>query len=75
MRKIDDLGRICIPKEIRRTHNIEEGDPLEVFVSEAGVILRKYAPGCIFCGEADGVEIFKGKRVCPECAKGVGKVG
>lgn len=45
VRRIDDLGRVVIPKEIRRTLRIREGDPLEIFVDRDGeVILKKYSP-------------------------------
>lgn len=73
VRKVDELGRIVIPKELRRTLNIEEGDPLEIFVDGEEVILRKYEPGCIFCGNVKYVVEFKGKKVCTNCIKDICK--
>ena len=49
VRRVDELGRIVIPMELRRTLNIGEKDPLEIFVAEDMIILKKYTPGCIFC--------------------------
>lgn len=67
VRKIDELGRIVLPIEIRNTMNIENRDPLEIFVDEDKIILRKYQPTCVFCNNADNVELFKGKLVCRDC--------
>jgi AbrB family transcriptional regulator (stage V sporulation protein T) len=44
VRRIDDLGRVMIPKEIRRMLRIREGDPLEIFVQDGGVFFKKYSP-------------------------------
>ncbi|MDI6872118.1 MAG: AbrB/MazE/SpoVT family DNA-binding domain-containing protein [Bacillota bacterium] len=69
VRKVDELGRVVIPIELRRTLGINEGDPLEIFTDDDGqIILRKYAPGCIFCGRVEGVREFSGQLVCTECA-------
>lgn len=46
IRRIDDLGRVVIPKEIRRTMNIREGEPLEIFLEDGGVVFKKYLPSC-----------------------------
>ena len=67
VRKIDELGRIVLPIEIRNTMSIENRDPLEIFVDEDKIILRKYQPACVFCNNADNVELFKGKLVCRDC--------
>lgn len=73
VRPIDQLGRIVIPKELRRTLDIEVGDPLEIFVDGEEVILRKYEPGCVFCGNVKYIVEFKGKKVCTNCIKGICK--
>ena len=73
VRKIDELGRIVIPKEFTRTLDIEVGDPLEIFVDGEEVILRKYEPGCVFCGNVKYIVEFKGKKVCTNCIKGICK--
>ena len=67
VRRIDELGRVVIPKEIRRTLRIKEGDPLEIFTEGDEIILKKYQPGCIFCNDARNVTLFKGKLVCEKC--------
>ncbi|HWR39521.1 MAG TPA: AbrB/MazE/SpoVT family DNA-binding domain-containing protein [Patescibacteria group bacterium] len=67
VRKVDELGRVVIPIELRRTLDIEEKDALEIYVDSDRIILRKYEPACVFCGNADGVTNFKGKNVCKEC--------
>lgn len=56
VRRIDDLGRVVIPREIRRTLHIKEGDPLEIFTGEGGVIFRKYNPTCDVKGFLDGLK-------------------
>ena len=73
VRPIDQLGRIVIPIELRRTLDIEVGDPLEIFVDGEEVILRKYEPGCVFCGDARDVVNYKGKNICKNCIKGICK--
>lgn len=67
VRQVDDLGRFVIPKEIRKTLNVNCGDPLEIFTEGDRIILKKYAPACIFCGEFEGITTFKGKLICPQC--------
>ena len=67
VRKVDELGRIVIPIELRRSLGIDIKDSLEIFVDEEHVILKKYAPACIFCGQAKDVEQYKGKNICPSC--------
>lgn len=70
VRKIDDLGRIVLPMELRRTLNIEEHDPVEIFTEEDTIILRKYAPvtACVFCGETKDLVSFCNKPICTKCA-------
>ena len=68
VRRIDDLGRVVIPKEIRRTLRIKEGTPMEIFTDREGeIILKKYSPCCIFCGNGDEVTYYKGKLICRDC--------
>lgn len=67
VRKVDDLGRIVIPIELRRTLGIEIKDSLEIYVENDQIILKKYLPACTFCANASGITIFKGKNVCSEC--------
>ncbi len=67
VRKIDDLGRMVIPIELRKTMNINKKDPMEIFVDEEKIVLKKYEPACIFCGNADETIEFKGRTICNEC--------
>lgn len=67
VRKVDELGRIVLPIELRRTLGIDEKDSLEIYVDENTIMLKKYEPACIFCGSADNVINFKGKNVCEHC--------
>ncbi|MEG1448049.1 MAG: AbrB/MazE/SpoVT family DNA-binding domain-containing protein [Oscillospiraceae bacterium] len=69
IRKMDDLGRIVIPMEIRRTMNIKTGEPIEIFVDEGGLILRKYAISCVICGCREKEQLVKinGVAVCKHC--------
>ena len=70
VRKVDELGRIVLPIELRRTLDIAERDPLEIYTEgNDTIILKKYQPTCVFCGDARGVKVFKGKNVCADCAK------
>lgn len=67
VRKVDELGRVVIPIELRRTLDIEEKDSLEIYVDGERIILKKYQPACVFCGNAQDVQNFKGKNVCHSC--------
>ena len=69
VRKIDDLGRMVIPKELRNTMNIDKKDPMEIYVEGDRIILQKYQPGCIFCGDVEETVDYKGKVVCKDCLK------
>ncbi len=72
VRKVDDLGRVVLPIELRRTLDIAEKDSLEIYVDEEKIILRKYEPACVFCGNAGNIQNFRGKNICPECAASIG---
>ena len=67
VRKVDELGRIVIPIELRRNLGIELKDPLEIYVDGEQIIFKKYEPACIFCGNARNMTNFKGKNVCVDC--------
>jgi len=70
VRKIDDLGRIVLPIELRMTLGIKTKDPLEIFVGEDGaIILVPYRPGCVFCGRMDDLVEMRGKKVCGICIR------
>ncbi|MDN5331703.1 MAG: AbrB family transcriptional regulator, transcriptional pleiotropic regulator of transition state [Tepidanaerobacteraceae bacterium] len=74
VRKVDELGRVVIPIELRRTLDINEKDALEIYVDTDRIILKKYQPGCIFCGSAENIINFKGKNICKDCASELKKV-
>lgn len=63
IRKVDELGRFTLPMELRRKLNIEVGDPLEVFVDEDSIILKKYVASDIFTGATEDLIEFHGKKV------------
>ncbi len=67
VRKVDELGRIVLPIELRRTLDIAEKDSLEIYVDGDTIVLRKYEPSCIFCGSSKDVLTFKGRNICPAC--------
>ena len=67
VRKVDELGRIVLPAEIRQCMDIQVKDSLEIFTDDNRIILQKYHPGCIFCNNVDGIVYFQEKRVCAEC--------
>lgn len=67
LRRVDKLGRVVIPIELRRSLDIEEKDSLEIYVEDERIILKKYAPACTFCGQAKDVETFKEKNICADC--------
>ena len=69
VRHIDNLGRVVLPIELRRTYDMNEGDGVEIYTDEDKIILKKYQPACIFCDSTDGVKTFKGKKVCSDCRK------
>ncbi len=69
VRKIDSLGRIVIPREIRSSFGIGEDTPLNISIDSERIVLQRYEPGCVFCGEIDGIRNISGKRVCRKCAE------
>ncbi len=69
IRKVDELGRVVIPIEIRNKFNIVEKDPIEIYVDGSSIILKKFEPNCIFCGNTKDLVSYKDKLICPKCAK------
>ena len=67
VRKIDELGRLVLPIELRKNMNLEIKDPLEIFVEDDLIILKKYQSSCIFCGDARDNIIYENKHVCKKC--------
>ena len=69
VRKVDELGRVVLPKEIRTMLGIDKKDPLDIFISGESIILKKYQPICIFCGSSADLVSLDDKNVCAECVK------
>ena len=74
VRKVDELGRIVLPIELRRVLDIAEKDALEIYVEGNAVILKKYRATCIFCDSSKDIITFKGKNICPACLKAIQKI-
>ncbi len=71
IRKIDELGRVVLPVEIRRALTLNIKDPVEIYTDKDSIILKKYSCSCIFCDEKEDLIEFHGKHVCPACLKKV----
>ena len=69
VRRIDELGRIVLPSEMRRIFNINEKDAVEIFTKDDMIILKKWDAVCIFCGATNDLKLFKEKSICSKCAK------
>ena len=72
VRKVDELGRIVLPIELRRTLDIDVKDALEIYVEGGQIILQKYEPDCVFCGDSKDVLRFKEKNICRKCIHDLG---
>ena len=73
VRRIDELGRIVLPIELRRTMDIEERDRVEIYLEEDLIIVRKFEQTCLFCGAARNLIAFKEKSVCRDCIRALNK--
>ena len=69
VRKIDELGRVVLPIELRRTMNLEVWDPVEIFLDGDSIVLRKYESACLFCGGTHNLTSFRGKQICGDCLR------
>lgn len=67
VRNIDELGRIVVPKEIRKKLGIANTDPVEIYVDGDKIILTKYIPVCHFCSGSENIVEYKGKQICKSC--------
>ena len=74
VRRMDELGRVVIPIEIRNQFNIAEKDPMEIYVDGSSIILKKFEPNCIFCGNTKNLLKYKDKLVCEKCSKKIGEL-
>lgn len=67
VRKLDELGRVVIPMELRNKYDIKEKDAIEIFVDGNSIVLKKYEPNCIFCGNSKNLVNFEEKVICEKC--------
>lgn len=67
VRPIDSLGRVVIPKELRKVFKLKEKDSMEIFVDDDMIVLKKYEPACVFCGETENVISYEDRTVCVKC--------
>ena len=74
IRKVDELGRVVIPIEIRNKFGIQEKDPLEIFIDGSSIILKKHEQNCIFCGSSKTLSEYNGKLVCSKCLEKLSKL-
>ena len=73
VRKVDELGRIVLPIELRRVLDIAEKDELEIFMENDRIILQKFEHSCVFCAATQSLVTYKGKNVCPTCIRNMAK--
>ena len=73
IRKVDELGRIVLPIELRRVLDIAERDELEIYMEKDRIILQKFEPSCIFCQSSQGLVAYKGKNVCQTCVRSMSR--
>lgn len=74
VRKIDHLGRLVVPVELRKTMGIEVSDPMEFYTNGDQIVVKKYKPGCHVCGEISAeVSYFYGQTICKKCVKEIAK--
>jgi transcriptional pleiotropic regulator of transition state genes len=68
-RRVDELGRIVLPKELRNTFKINQADAMEIYVDDDKIILVKKQPSCVFCGSGENLKEFKRQLICSNCIK------
>ena len=69
VRRVDELGRVVLPIELRNKFGITEKDPMEIYVDGNSIILKKYEPNCIFCGSSKKLVNYEGKMICEKCTE------
>ena len=74
VRNLDELGRVVIPKEIRRKLNIEQKDPIEIFIEGNSIVLKRYENGCIFCNNSKYLQLYKEKLICKKCLEKISQL-
>ncbi len=74
VRRLDELGRVVIPIEIRNQFNIAEKDPIEIYVEGSSIILKKFEQNCLFCGSTKNLLSYHDKLICEKCSKEIGSL-
>ena len=74
IRRVDELGRVVIPIELRNQFNIIEKDPIEIYFDGSSIILKKFEPNCIFCGNTKNLVTYNNKLICSNCADKIAKI-
>lgn len=74
IRRVDELGRVVIPIELRNKFGIFEKDPIEIFVDGSTIVLKKYEPNCIFCSSPKKLVNYNDKLICSKCAEKINKL-
>jgi len=69
VRKVDRLGRVVLPKEMRRIMSLSAGQEMEIYIDGENIILCKYHKRCVLCGGENGLAVFVGKPVCDKCVE------
>ena len=74
VRKLDELGRVVLPIELRNKFGIAEKDPIEIYVDGSSIVLKKFEPDCVFCGSSKKIALYKDKHVCSKCVTSLSKL-
>lgn len=74
IRRVDELGRVVIPIELRNQFNIVEKDPIEIYVEGSSIILKKFEPNCIFCGSNKNLLEYQDKLICKNCSQKIAEL-
>lgn len=69
VRRVDELGRVVLPIELRRTLEIAVRDEMEIYVDGDSIVLKKHQPACVFCGGNKDLRMLEDKGVCSDCLR------
>ncbi len=72
-RKVDELGRIVLPADIRKALDIQPQDSMEIYVERDCIVLQKFQPACVLCGSPEGLVTYRGRNICEECRENLGR--
>lgn len=74
IRRMDELGRVVIPIELRNKFDIQEKDQIEIYVDGKSIVLKKFEPNCIFCSSTKALISYNDKLICKKCADKISKL-